>query len=262
MYLRVLGLAAAMGSLSACAVPQFDTKYDEKGPTVATIIERIECELVTLIKSDDPKKYGYDQLLAGFDYVATMTLTLKVTDTGELAPSLKFPTVGPAISIGGGLKLSRTRSHSFTQKMRYSFKELRESWLRDKKGEFGQCPKGENYDLRGRLGIEKLVALHFSAPTGLTSEPVNVKGNRGEFGGTITFTLLRNINSAGPTWTFSDFSGPGGLAKLERSSVNTLDIAFAIGSTELDKRTGKATSIDTVDADNFLTEILLLDIDR
>ena len=218
--------------LAGCAVPAYDVKHDRTGPTSSTIVERIKCELVDMLRSDNAAKGGFKSFLISGNYVAAMKLQLKVTDTGELAPSLSFPTVGPNLGIGAGFKLSSARSQTFFKFLEYSMLELNAQLEKSQEGnprssDFGACPEGLNYNLQGDLGISDLVLLDISSASTASGGRVDKKKNEGEFGGTIEFTLIRNINSAGPTWKFGNFEGPGGLAKLDRTSVNTLTIAFA-----------------------------------
>ncbi len=262
LYKRPIGrsrvaifLSLALMPLSACTLPTFDVEYAYGGPTTTTIEQRIRCELVDMIKSDDFQKGQFATLLAEGDYVTTMNLTLKTTRSGELAPSLSFPNVGPRLSIGAGLKYSNIVSRTSYKKLRYSLKELRKEWLNNR--EYGACPEGVGYNITGNLGLQDLVRTLLTSRSTNTSAGV---GGKEEFGGTISFTVTRNINSAGPTWKLTDFVGPGGLGKLEKKTVNQLDIAFAKGSKPSD-RPGVATVTDAAAADAYLTEIILLGID-
>lgn len=234
--------------LASCAVPRFGVPYNDVGPTKATIIDRIRCELVDLIKSDSSLEGGFNVLLAGKDYVASMKLTLKVTHSGTLAPSFSFPMLGSNVAGGFGLSAARTRSHTYTEDLRFSFRELRKLWEKNKKT-FGECPKGIQYDLRGKLGLREFVALKFSAPGSLTSDIVN----SGKFGGTINFTLNRSLNSAGAVWTFDDFVASGQALTLSRATQHTLVMGFAIGSTEFDQN-GVLVSIDSSESDQRLLD--------
>jgi len=257
VYLRTLGLVALSSTLSACGIPRFDVPYNERGPSVNEMVQQIECELVDLVKENGKANFEYAQILAGLDYVASMDLILKVTDTNELAPSFSFPTVGPAISLGAGFNVTRTRTHTITKPLRYSFVELQKLW-RESGGTFGQCPTGEALNRPPDLGIRHIVAGQFSVHSTLTSVPIE---NKGAFGGTISFTLKRNINSAGITWEFDDFEGPGRFAKTERSGENKLIIAFARGSTEFDI-SGEVTEFDARNADEFLNKLEIININR
>ncbi len=244
-------LLAISTALSSCAVPQFDVPHDNGVPTIKTIVDRIECELVSLIKNESSFKPA---LLIG-DYVTAMNLTLLVNDTGALTPNLRFPTVGSNLSINAGLNYTNSRQHTFTRKLRYSFRELKAKLDRSQNegGNYGECKPTKSFDLEGELGLKEFAALQFSAPSTSNSSLTE----KGEFGGSITFTVTKNINSAGPTWVLSNFVGPGGLVRVQRRSENKIDISFARGSTEQDFTT-KATATDITAADDFLTELLIL----
>jgi hypothetical protein len=208
-------------------VPQFDVRHNGTGPTTSTIVQRITCEFTQLLQKDDIGLRTY--LLTG-NYIAAMKLELQVTDSGEIAPSLSFPTVGPFLSIGAGLKLNNESKRSWFKYLSYSMRELDQRLQRQTNKSFGNCPKNAHFNLEGELGIRDFVLLDVTSRDTIGPQPLN-KGEKGEFGGTIEFTLTRNINSAGPTWTFEDFKGPGGLGKVDRTSVNTLTIAFVKGET-------------------------------
>ena len=257
LCLRIGWVLLAATTISSCAAPRFAVEYNEGRPTIATIVQRIECELVELVKHDNIGSYGYKRFLANPDYVAAMDLTLEVTDTGALTPSINFPNAGSNLAINAGFNFTRTRKHTFTRKLRYSFYQLHKNWA-ESGGKYGKCPEGNNYDLEGELGIKQMVAMQFSAPQTATSSLVEDKG---EFGGSIAFTIEKNVNSAGPTWTLTNFVGPGNLAKVARKSQNKLDIAFAKGAEEFD-RSGRPTDTDIRAADAFLRELLILQIDR
>jgi hypothetical protein len=203
-------------------------------------------EMVKYGKSDPDGLYYF--LVEG-DYVAAMSLTLSITDTGQLAPSLKFPSVTDVLSINAGFNLQNSRTHTFKRNMRFSFKEIYSRWQDN--NAYGECPSEAATNLSGKLGIRNIVLLQMSAPSTATS--AGVEGEK-EFGGSIGFKVARNVNSAGPTWALSGFVGPGGLAKLERSSDNTLDIAFSVGSKPSD-RSGKPDRADRDAAQRFLDQL-------
>lgn len=241
--------------LSSCVVPDFDVPSEYGSPTIRTIVQRITCELVDMVKDGRDGQPVYDRrisLLAG-NYLVSMNLELKVTDTGELAPNFNFPAVGNMFGLNVGFKASKSRIHDFNRKMRFSMPELYSRWesaYEEGKTDFGACPDEKKTDLDGELGIEKLVSLQFSAPGADVSE-----GNKGEFGGIITFIVTKNINSAGATWTLTDFIGPGNFAKLETKSTNRITFAFAASEVA----DVKPTPSDFREADDFLNILLLKD---
>ncbi len=239
-------------SLLGCAVPQFDVRHNETGPTTSTIVQRITCEFTQLLDPNDDANLR--TFLLTSNYIAAMKLELQVTETGELAPSLNFPKVGPFLGIGAGLKLSNSSKRSWFKYLSFSMRDLNERLQKNTNAAYGDCPQDAHFNLEGKLGIRDLVLLDVSSADSVSSRPLN-REDKGEFGGTIEFTLVRNINSAGPTWEFADFEGPGGLGKLDRTSVNTLTIAFVKGDTKTEKGLPKAE--DYREADRILrTELI------
>ncbi len=232
---KTAGLAVYCLTLIGCAAPRFDVAYNNYGPTSHVIEQRIKCELVDLLKSPEGGvEKGMKTLLIGGNYVASMKLEIKATDTGELAPSLKFPMAGPHLSIGGGFKVSKARAQSVFKYFAFSMRDLNNRLNDPVAVEFGKCPQGVRTNLEGHLGIREMVNWEITSPSSTNVEGAN--NDKGDFGGTVEFTVTRNINSAGPTWTFPDFEGPGGLAKLDRTTVNTLTIAFVPGEPFADQR--------------------------
>ncbi len=223
--------------LTGCGVPRYNVKYDSYGPDTQTIVQRITCELAEMIKKDPAtnQRAAPGAFLVTGNYVAAMKLSLKVTDTGELAPSLDFPSVTSTLAIGAKLNLTNKRAHTTFKYLSFSIERLQR--LIEKDPDYGSCPSKAYSNLEGKLGIQDMVWANFSSPSSFTVDgPLGSSGglpsSKAEFGGTVEFTVTRNINSAGPTWALSDFKGPGGLAKLDRTSVNTLTIAFAPGPEE------------------------------
>lgn len=239
-------------ALESCAVPSFDIPREYGAPTIRTIVQRITCELVEMVKDGSSGEAVYPHrvsLLAG-NFETAMSLSLEITHTGELSPNFNFPTVSSDLAINAGLKLSRSRTHNFTRHMHFSMKELYERWKEDHN--FGKCPDAYDTNLAGKLGLEQMVSLQFSAREADISRTL-AKG--AAFGGTITFGVTRNINSAGPKWTLSNFVGPGNLGKLERKSTNKLTFAFAT-AVPVVKTKGIVRQRDRMEADDFLTELL------
>src|SRR5215212_6745815 len=77
--------------LVSCGVPKFDVPEVNHAPTVKSIIARINCELAELIR-ETPPVYVHQPELYLSHYAVEVELSLKVEDTGELAPSFNFPT--------------------------------------------------------------------------------------------------------------------------------------------------------------------------
>lgn len=245
---------AASGFLVSCAATRFDVSEQNGYPSIRGIVDRITCEMVEMIKHDNFDEYGFKTLLVSGDYVASMKLSLQATESGQLAPQFLFPSVGTNLSVSAGFLVNKARTHVFSRDMRFAFKELHDRLMADE--EFGECPSGPNKNLAGELGIKDIVRLQHTARSSLTSGP---SGKSDAFSGTIKFDIKRNVSGLGPTWRLTNFVGPGGLAKFERSSTNTLVIGFAPGSVPAD-RSDKSTAADFLRADEVLRDEIVSQI--
>src|ERR1700733_682076 len=97
---RILLLGASL-SILGCSVPPLESQL-EGGPTVRDIVDRINCELATVINkepyneelitriNDDPSLAEVLSHLADDHFVASVLMTLDVLDTQGLNPSLNF----------------------------------------------------------------------------------------------------------------------------------------------------------------------------
>lgn len=216
--IRVFHIAALLG-LGGCStiVPSFDLPKDQDGvPTVSSIVDRIECELASMLIDDT---YAYRQYFSMGDFVAAFQLDLSVTDSGGLAPSFAYLD-GP-FSFGAGATLSQSREQNYTQLMFISMRELARDV--DANPEIARCSKKYDTNLSGDLGLRTAVDLALSSR--YLSNETKLSGTNGVFGGRINFVVTKSLNSVGPTWTLRHFRGPGGLASL--SEVNTDKIVFA-----------------------------------
>lgn len=228
------GLVVTCALVSGCAVPPpYNVKYDQYGPNTQTIVQRITCELADMIKEKDPvtnARAAPGAFLVNGNYIAAMKLSLQGTHEGQLAPSLDFPSVTSELAIGAKFNATNKRAQSTFKYLSFSMRELETRIEKDPT--FGSCPKGY-FNLEGKLGLQDMVWANFSSRSSFVAaeSPLGPSGGasaaKAEFGGKVEFTVTRNINAAGPTWTLSRFKGPGGLAKLDRTTVNTLTIAFA-----------------------------------
>lgn len=190
------------------------------GPTVALIVARITCELADLVRRDS--EFGkYGDLLRTAEYEVAVSLSLLVTEKGELAPNFNFP-VPPSFAFNIGAMVSRTREQNFTQNLHFTMTEIGER-VASIPG-YGRCPADDGF-LQGELGIRETVMLAFTAPSSNASARLN--GTQGEFGGYVSFILSRNINGVGPTWQLTRFRGPGNLGTLSRADTNKITFAFA-----------------------------------
>jgi hypothetical protein len=83
--------------------------------------------------------------------------------------------------------------------------------------------------LSGSLGLVEIVTMAFeSIETQDTGVDFKVDAKKaGIFGTSIQFVVIKNVNSVGPTWTLTNFKGPGKLFLAQRSDTHKLTISFA-----------------------------------
>ncbi len=224
--------------LSACAeVPRYDVPVDQNGaPTVNSIVRRVQCELVTLVRdaSPDGPAYPYRKALLDGDYNVAISLSLDVTQSGSLAPSITaiFPF---NLTIGGGAVLSKSRDQNFTQNLNFSLRGLYFGWVHGNVTD--HCPDADT-SLAGKLGLQDAVTMALGAEAVPGSGGAAGGGSSGaksgasdsQFGGYVNFVLTRNVNSVGPTWSLQQFKGPGGLLGLSQVNTDKLTFAFAQGT--------------------------------
>ncbi len=221
--------------LSGCAtvVPKFDVSYNANGaPSTATITREIECELYNLVRNDVPKEQQYQHrvTLLTHGYQVAMLLNLDVTDTGGLAPSANFP-VNKFFSFNAAAELQQAREDSLGINLTYSLVDDLLHAPPAKKAILAACPvsapaSSVDTNLAGDLGLkEKVSAALLTADSAVsTTAPTPTSG---EFMGVINFTLTKNVNAVGPTWTLVHFKGPGNLLSLSEVNIDKLSFAFA-----------------------------------
>jgi hypothetical protein len=256
MRLSLTAISLSVGclvALTGCAVPVYDVPRVNGEPTVDTIIKRITCELVDLIKTeptpsyDPPSWHEYNHraaLAQGNGFQVYVTLSLSVIGSGGLAPSFTFPSP-PKFSFGAGLNFTKRRTQTFRANLLFSIPELETVWKRNHA--FGACPSAET-PLAGDLGIEDIATL------GLASRNLNLAKEDEVFGGSIEFDIVYGVSSLGPTWTLVHFSGPGGLGSLSHENKDTLTLAFVQV-----KKPGSATAKEEASqrAREFVNQLLL-----
>jgi hypothetical protein len=233
-------LAIAFG-VSGCGVARFDIPTYENQPTVASIVSRIRCELLSLLADDQTRP----KLLA-FHYVVGVQLSLTVTNNGELAPTFDIPALTDEFSFNVGFKLGRQREQNFTQNLYFSMDQLDRDWKRSrelvpgKENKFADCPDWDT-NLSGKLGIDQMVKLAFTSPP--YSDPnAELKGTAGEFGGYVDFVVTKNINGTGPTWKLVHLEGPGKMALLSRVNHDKISFGFAPSKGEPEVEAGTKVS--------------------
>ncbi len=199
-----------------CAVPRYDVPYVAGAPAVHSIMERVECELLDLVKDGTQE---HEWLLTG-DYQVAAALSLEVNDTGGLAPSFSLidPIGAGSFAFGGSGTLSQSRDHNFTENLQYSLREIYLQW-RDHPGAY-ECPAADT-NLAGKLGISDFVDMALDSQ-GLAED------QKSPFGGSIQFLVTKSVSAVGPSWTLVRFKGPGGV---NMSEINTdkITLAFAKG---------------------------------
>jgi hypothetical protein len=227
MKLQYLALTAAW-AVSGCAtvVPQFDLPRNEAGPTVNSVRREVECELDEIVKNDK----GLDSFLAGaHDIDVSILLNLDVTDDGALAPTYSY--TSGLFSFAGGFSFEQSRDQNFQQVLNYSLAE-RQALNKDFPGS-RVCGQSPDTNLSGDLGLKNSWDL---ALTGLTYTDWKATGaNGGPFGGTVSFTVKKQVTATGPTWTLKYYKGPGSFLTAYETNVDKLTFAFVEGPKAKDK---------------------------
>lgn len=241
--LCLLGVLATSG----CGVPEFDIPSENpSAPTANTIIDRITCELVDLIRPvrEDGSTYNHRKSLLAGNYQIAVLLSFATADTGQLSPNFKFP-ISPTFSFNIGITISEKRTHTYSSTINLSIAEILRDWENNNFGD--ECPKVYR-NLAGELGLERIIT------TGLTTRNTDLRrdiSKGGAFGGTIEFVVTKNLNNVGPKWVLDNFEGPGGLARAERVHTNKLTITFAGGD-----KTPAGVAEASARADRYIDRIL------
>jgi hypothetical protein len=265
-FARALGAAASYALLaSGCATipPHFDVPYNANGaPSTAGITREIECELYNLVRDDVPKEQQYQHrvTLLTHGYQVAMLLNLDVTDAGGLAPSTNF-TATKFFSFNAAAQLQQAREDSLGINLTYSLVD--DLWRAPPavKAILATCPVGApagdvDTNLAGNLGLKEKVsaALLTADSAAVTAAPTATSG---EFLGVINFTLTKNVNAVGPTWTLAHFKGPGNL--LSASEVNVDKLSFAFAETKPSAPGGSAKRASQGRAQALLDRQILLE---
>lgn len=196
----------------------FDVPYSNSGvPLLRPIVQRIRCELAELVQNKKLPFYNNRGTLLEYDYYASMLLSIDANETGSITPSLLFPHTGFSFGIIPSVKQSRQDQISVN--LKFSMRQIYYDWYNNPE-EFN-CPDAET-NLAGNLGIRSKVSAALDLED--LSYTTDVTPTTGIFNGIINFTATKSINSAGPTWTLTHFTGPGQL--VSASLVNTDKLAF------------------------------------
>lgn len=237
---QIFACAICCSALAGCAsMPPFDIpENSEKRPTVANVVDKIECEIAEgrAANSDQALNNDLQKLgLAEFNqWAASVTLSLTVNDTGGLSPTsglslsyLQPYHVSPqGLVLGGNALFYQQRQRIFTQTytMKISSIPQQETCESIKR-------KWDNFNLEGDLGLKDQITIGlraFQTADASTYIPASVKtGSPDSFGGTVSFDVFKGITSLGPTWTLSTFKGVGGGAGYQRDDLDKIAITFA-----------------------------------
>jgi hypothetical protein len=209
------------GLCASCAVPRYDVPYVAGAPSAHSIVARLECELLDLVRDG---AVGRDWLLTG-DYQVAVALSLEVNDTGGLAPSVSYINPLSAVTsftFGGSANLSESRDHNFTENLQFSLRAIHQDWKRIPTAY--QCPTAPDTNLAGTLGISDFVAMAAVSP-GLDEDR---KSPNSVFGGSVQFIVTKSVSALGPTWSLVHFKGPGGV-NFSQINTDKMTLAFAKG---------------------------------
>jgi hypothetical protein len=224
--------------LAGCGVPRYDVPYTEAGqPTVKSIVRRIQCEIRDMVRDDSmaPEAF-YRAFLLSHDFDVVVSMSIEVTNTGGLNPTLAYMTpLSPATSFtfSGSGTLSGARNHTFTENLQFSVREIYLDWYTWRLAKLAgadpeelglvahDCPAADT-NLSGTLGISDFVAMAANSEN-LTTAADKV------FGGSIQFLITKNVSAVGPTWSLVHFKGPGGLVNLSQVNTDKITLAFAQG---------------------------------
>jgi hypothetical protein len=207
---------------------------DLGGPTVASVISKIECEVYQARILDFNKNNGKDAIpgTAPFDqWSANVILTLTVDDTLGLTPSpaglpLTFidPLRVPATSFIFAFNpiLSQDRERIYTETYTFTVGNTKEA----------ACKRERPLlNLAGDLGLGETIrmGLHSFSDQSEYYVPADPsKGIKDSFGGTAQFIVSKGVSNVGPLWTLVRFKGPGpGGAGYFRKDTNKIAITFA-----------------------------------
>jgi hypothetical protein len=250
--MRSLAISIVAASLlGGCGtvVPQFDVPHQPDGlPTVYTIVERVRCELGE-VALEAPGA----NLLVLADVSVAVQLNLDVNDSGGLAPTFTYMK-GP-FSFGAGFTLSQSREQSFNEMLHFTMKEVAAEFP-NRETLDSKCKLGYN-NLEGRLGIKESVDLAGTASNIDLAAPGT--GTSGVFGGLVQFIVTKNLTGVGPTWTLTNFTGPGKFASASDVSTNKIVFAFAFPAKPGEKKSttaGKADKfVDSVQTNHLTTQL-------
>jgi hypothetical protein len=240
LRLSIVLFSLAVAVSGCTSMPPFLVPEDaQQGPTVAQVVDKVECEIAEARNAADadPKlvaTLNSLQLAEFGQWAASATLSLTVSDTEGLSPtsglSLSYidplKTAGQSFMFGANALLYQQRSRIFTQTYTINIANL-------PKGETCERvnKKWDGFNLAGDLGLRSQIylGLHaFASSDASTYIPASVKsGSPDSFGATASFDVFKGITGLGPTWTLTHFKGVGGGLGYQRDDLNKIAITFA-----------------------------------
>lgn len=260
MFLGGALLACLLGGCTNLPTPDYVQSNPDPNAspfTVDDLIGHIQCELRRSLTPE----------LIENGYVAQVTLTLKVEDTGGLAPSLSFIntlTKTSSVTYGAGANISVDRQRTFTTSYSVDLERFNQTPRLDKAEPATDCEKHGIYSLSGDLGIHGIVASGMAVesykgvntpsnagqavvvadnpppppatippaaksttPPTATVAPPTISPPTAPTFGSTVQFALTTSGSFSPSWSFTHFKGPNSLGTLSRVDTDTLVIAFA-----------------------------------
>lgn len=280
-YVLASALCLTLGACNSSGTPSFDLLGPDNpktiAPTIANVVDHVACEIQTAmvarlgaypatsgqaLSDGDLKKWlngiaddkgpqkevrGVWSNLISDNFVASVNLTLQVTNSEGLNPSMNFltpysPITTPSGPFNGNFTLAVGGQFDGTQNRTFTL-----SYLIDLYRLWGtpltNCDGGPQFGIQGNLGMDEIFVdgvsaidrtkLYniYSAPDEAAAAPVlphggdlssqflmlmagqpnggAAKSNTVSFGSEVDFTIVQAMNG-GPTVSLHYFSGPGG----------------------------------------------------
>jgi hypothetical protein len=226
-FCSIVVIPLAVGGCSGTA--NFDVPVDSAGqPTVSSIVARVQCELLDMVRDDKGTDYVpsfHRAFLLNGDYEVAASLSLDVTDSGGLAPSLTYLnafSAGQSVTWGASFNVSREKVSNFTENLSFSLRDIYLDWKYN--GNPMTCPAAET-NLAGDLGIRNIVAMAALSEAGTPGGP-----SKPAFSGSVQFAVTKAVTAAGPQWSLIHFKGPGTFANLTEKNLDKITFAFAQGA--------------------------------
>jgi hypothetical protein len=275
-------LAAGLGGCSlapSLVLPGSGHENAPAGPKVASIMSHLKCELYEATNSTaelpryqdvqglvprvpkpddgDRQPFSIRAIFSQIEYVAEAQLSLEVTETAGIAPSVNFvqPLSAPAtnftvLASAGYSEAARkkldlytsidfARLVSSTNNLRVNVKD-EETFIEKEAVPDTPCQSGR--ELEGTLGIKESISaalvssamtdiavLPWATATPIKNKPTDSLYTYGAFTVTAEFTITASLNG-GPNWTLTKFRGPSlgsnGLLSVQRVPKDTLVMTF------------------------------------